>query len=267
MKRILVPTDFSEFSNFATDMAISIAKKVEAEIHFVHLMDTPIDWINLVDEDQKRMYSDITARVNSANHKLDALVNKVENAGAKAKRLIQYNSDYTFFNQYVEKNSCDLILMGSHGASGFKEWFIGSNTQKVIRVAQVPVLAVKRSVDISELKEIVFVSEFDIDKINAFKWVVDFAAKMKIKIHLLYINTPSNFTETPATNRKMKPFIEVGGKSISGSTVYCCYNFENGLSEFLNEGQFVGIDTHELRKSLTERVINHLDAPVLSVRM
>lgn len=268
MKKILVPTDFSKFADFAAELATSLAKTMEAEVHFVHLMDIPIDWIKLIEADQKKMYPDITSKVKAANSKLDALVQRVEKAGLKAKCLIQYNSDYKFIAQYTKTFQCDFIVMGSHGASGFTEWFVGSNTQKVVRRSDVPVIVVKNDLKPYKFDELVFVSEFDREHVKPFKWMLDFAKILGAKVHLLFINIPANFTETQILDKKMKPFIAEGGELILKSTVYNCYDFEKGLSEIvIRENQLVAMATHGDKNSLTEKVINHLDTPVLSIKM
>ena len=54
MKNILVPTDFSETANRAADIAIAIAEKSGAEIHFLHLQITPVPWVKLDKEKEQR---------------------------------------------------------------------------------------------------------------------------------------------------------------------------------------------------------------------
>lgn len=274
MKKILIPTDFSEFADMATEMAIMLAKSNGAEIHFVHLMEIPIDWINLDVDDQHKRYPDITSKFKLANRKLVALIEKVEKTGLKARGLIQFNSDYEYIIEYTKLFNCDFIVMGSHGTSGIAEWFVGSNAQRIVRNSKVPVLTVKHHPKGVKFTDIVFVSDFDRDKFSSFKWVLDFARDMNAKMHLLFINTPSSFTETPVTDLKMKPFIKEGGADIIESRVYNCYDFEEGLSEYVKgesfskgDDQLIAIVTHGGKSSLTESLINHLDDSILSIRM
>lgn len=266
MKKILVPTDFSEFADIATDTAIMLAKKSSAEIHFVHLMDIPVDWINLVESDQKKMYPDITLKVKKANNKLDMLLTKAEKAGLDAKKFIQYNANYKYIIKHIEGFSCDFVVMGSHGTSGLAEWLIGSNAQKVVRHSNVPVMVVKKAVP--QLGDIVFASDFEKDSFDAFKRILEIAEMLQVKIHLLFINTPSNFTESKLTDLMMEKFIAAGGNYIEGSWVYNCYDFEEGLAQFTKKyGSIIALVTHGKKGYVTESVVNHLDIPVLSVHL
>jgi nucleotide-binding universal stress UspA family protein len=264
MKKILVPTDFSEFADYAADLAIELGKKGNAEIHFVHLMDIPVDWINLVEPDQKKMYPDITSKVKATNNKLDLLLDKAGKAGLEAKKFIQFNSNYKYLIKHIESFHCDFVVMGSHGTSGIVEWFIGSNTEKVVRNAPVPVMVVKNSTP--QLGDIVFASDFEKEALNGFRQVLEFAKTLQVKLHLLFINTPANFTETELIDLKMKRFITEGGNNVTGTWVYNCFDFEEGLSKFTEKhGHIVAMITHGAKGSVTESVINHLSIPVLSL--
>ena len=56
MKNILVPTNFSENCEKAAQLGIEMAKLYNSEIHFLHLMKTPVDWVKLDKEKEKRYY-------------------------------------------------------------------------------------------------------------------------------------------------------------------------------------------------------------------
>jgi nucleotide-binding universal stress UspA family protein len=266
MKRILVPADFSDHSNAAVDMAIDIGKKSNAEIHFVHLMSIPVDWIKLVEPSQKKMYPDITAKVKKVNVSLDTLAEKAEKAGLKTKKFIQYNEDYRYLIQYVKSMECDFIVMGSNGISGISEWILGSNAQKIVRNSTVPVLVVKADKGKSITQDIILASDFGSDMFDAFKQVLSFAKALDLKIELVYINTPSNFTDTETTQKMMKKFVKEGGDIIKTASVYNCYDFEEGLLKFAKDSDhIIAMLTHGSKGSITEGVINHISNPVLSV--
>lgn len=113
----------------------------------------------------------------------------------------------------------DLIVIGSHGTSGFNEVFIGSNTEKVIRLADSPVLTVKNELE-------------------------DFVKKFKL----------SNYT----------------------INIYNSRNIEKGITDFSDEvnADLIAIETHGrtgiahlINGSLAEDVANHIDFPVLSIKI
>ena len=106
-----------------------------------------------------------------------------------------------------KKNEVDLIVMGSHGASGFKEMFIGSNAEKVVRNSEIPVLIIKKEAGDFEVKKFVFASDFADEIKKPFAKVVEFANKFDAELHLVMINTPSSFKPTHIANEIMSSFI------------------------------------------------------------
>ncbi len=67
--------------------------------------------------------------------------------GLTVVETIQFQHAFSGIIDESEKNNIDLIVMGSQGASGLQEMFIGSNTEKVVRRSNVPVLVIKTSVE------------------------------------------------------------------------------------------------------------------------
>ena len=75
--------------------------------------------------------------------------------------------------------------MGSHGANGFKELFIGSNTEKVVRTANIPVLVIKNEHTDFNIKDFVFATDFGEESRWSFTQAQKFAKAMDAKMHLL----------------------------------------------------------------------------------
>ena len=90
----------------------------------------------------------------------------------------------------------DLIVMGSHGASGIKEMFVGSNAEKVVRTSNIPVLVIKNEHKTFEISNFVFASDFKNENKGTYKQAVQFANAVGAKIHLLLVNTANNFITT-----------------------------------------------------------------------
>jgi len=84
----------------------------------------------------------------------------------------------------------DMIVMGTHGASGIRELPIGSTAQSVIRNSELPVLAVKEFAPPLDIKNIVFASDFSSETLASFKETVKIAKKFRARIHLLNVDAP-----------------------------------------------------------------------------
>ncbi|MDV7393955.1 universal stress protein, partial [Arthrospira platensis SPKY1] len=93
--------------------------------------------------------------------------------------------------RYTAEHQIDLIVMGSHGASGKSEYFIGSNTQKVVREVHCPVLVVKSPLEILDFDKVVFASSFHEDEQEAFLRFKALVKPFVPEIHLVEVHTNS----------------------------------------------------------------------------
>ena len=142
MKKLLVPTDFSECSNYAVDLAFQIALNNDSEIHFMHVISVPVDWVKMTD-DQTKLYADVNHKMHHVHGQLDGLLDRADKAGLKAFKFVGYNDSFNTVIDHINHHDIDLVIMGSRGAKGLEEFLVGSNSQKIIRMSKVPVLVVK----------------------------------------------------------------------------------------------------------------------------
>jgi nucleotide-binding universal stress UspA family protein len=275
MKNILVPTDFSTVANRAADIAIAIAEKSGAEIHFMHLQITPVRWVNL-DKVKEERFPETLKEIGHAKSELNKLVKKAEKKGLKAEQFLVFDVGRVEILKHIPFHHHDFVVMGSHGASGAKELFVGSNAQKVLREATVPVLIVKEKSK-WPVKNVVFASSFEEDVKEPFKTVVQFADLNKSNIHLLYVNVPFSFEETDRSLEKMQAFHESCPREGTCTTnIYNSLNEERGIlmfSESVN-ADLIALTTHGrsgffnlISKSITESLANHADIPILSINL
>ena len=137
MKNIIVPTDFSKNSVNALKYAIKVANQFGSVIHLVN----GIDNISAVG-----IYSDVGKMINeTAMISLSDVVNKVSGTLVKPAIIISKTlrgETISAICDYGVEVNADLIIMGTQGASGLKEVFIGTTAQGVIKKAKVPVLVI-----------------------------------------------------------------------------------------------------------------------------
>ncbi|ODA38798.1 universal stress protein [Desulfosporosinus sp. BG] len=137
--RILVAYDGSDLAKKSLEKALEIAKiNPSIEIHILHVMAIPAQEVIITDAYQK-MHDDLSQYglkiLSYAQSVLRSIPNKIQcsqEEGSPAHVLLDY----------IKKNNCDLIIMGSRGLSGFKE-FLGSVSHTVVQQSPVPVLLVK----------------------------------------------------------------------------------------------------------------------------
>lgn len=137
IKRILVPLDFGAASAEATDYALEIAARTDAEVVLVHVYELPAYGGNAF------MGTDVPERIrNVAQAALDAAVTARMNS-IKVTGVLREGSPWRVVNEVAEEVSADLIVMGTHGRRGISRALLGSVAEKVIRTSTRPVLTVR----------------------------------------------------------------------------------------------------------------------------
>lgn len=275
MHNILIPTDFSPISNNAVNIALQIAQKADAEVHFLHGITTPIDWERLKLQKEDR-YPELKHQIGHAKGELSKLVNKAESLGLKAKQFLYFNKGREDLVEHLQRHHHDFLVMGSHGTKGGKELIIGSNTQKIIRNAPCPVLVVKQT-PVKQISRIVFASNFHNDVQQPFNKVVELADLMGAEIHLLYVNMPFQFEETDQSKANMELFLKRCPRGGTCSmNIYNAFNEDRGIQKFTEEihADLIALTTHGrkgfmrmIAPSITESLVNHSKIPVLSVNI
>ncbi len=175
-----------------------------------------------------------------------------------------------------KKNDVDLIVMGSHGASGFKDMFIGSNAEKVVRHSEVPVLIIKKEIPDFNIKKFVFASDFADEVKKPFAKVVEAANKFGAELNLVMINTPNSFKSTLVAQEIMDKFVAQFQINSYSTHIFNDANVEKGILNFANSinADLIGMCTHGRKGlshffngSISEDLVNHAVKPVLTFKI
>lgn len=134
---ILLPTDGSEASKAAYDHAMEIAERFDATLHVLYVADTT-------------EYSTVTFENNvvdslerEGKQVVDGVVEDAEARDVDAVGVVMQGGAYETIQSYVDENGVDMVVMGTHGRSGFDRIVLGSVTEHVVRTADVPVVTVR----------------------------------------------------------------------------------------------------------------------------
>ncbi|MBX3444089.1 MAG: universal stress protein [Planctomyces sp.] len=142
MSRILCAVDFSENSREAVRQACDLAKKFEAEIHLLHVLE-PWPPAASVTSEAYPMYHDYVLQAHQqAEYSLEQLP-PADQAPAKVVRATRSGHVEREIVKYAEEHDVDLLVIGTHGRTGIAHWFMGSVAEKVVRFAHCPVLVVR----------------------------------------------------------------------------------------------------------------------------
>ncbi len=135
LKNVLAPADFSNVSNSAVAYAGKLAVATGARLHLHHAVPDALDGTQV-----GHALDDAETRIKA---KLDKLLDEDERAKLSLTSYVGLGPPADQITEYAAKNGIDLIVMGTHGRSGFEKMWLGSVTEKVLRQAGCPVLVVK----------------------------------------------------------------------------------------------------------------------------
>jgi nucleotide-binding universal stress UspA family protein len=145
LKKILVPTDFSEHSEHAAAYAVELARQYGSnEIHCIHVSDIPADLLATSAYYMTGPSEQFVEQVREEGRKgLDAFVKK-NFKDVPVKAVFLEGRPFVEIIRYARENEIDLIVISTHGRSGLKHALFGNVAEKVVRKAPCPVLVVKQ---------------------------------------------------------------------------------------------------------------------------
>lgn len=273
MKKIIVPVDFSEQSENALKTAASIATKYGSEIFVLHMLELSEA---LVSSNEQAHYEQAVFLIKLAEKRFETFLEKPYLKGIKITPIVKHHKVYSEVNAVAEKHQADLIVMGSQGADGIKEIFVGSNAEKMVRNSNIPVLVIKDYIEGFEVKRFVFACDFEEENLEAFQRAKKLADKLAAELILVNINTPGdNFLSTKDAFKKINRFLHLAKASLEVE-IYNDYSVERGILAFSESrnADLIGLPTHG-RKGLThflmgsigEDVTNHSKIPVITFKI
>lgn len=271
MKKILVPCDFSKPAASAVRFAIDLAAKSGGSVHLLNVVELPAIYDPLfapVAGFEKDFFDDLRKKTLDRFQKL---VDKYGNPRVTITSGVEFGSPFHVIEEVIRKKKIDQVVMGSHGATGLREYFVGSNAEKVVRRSPVPVLIVK-GYPKAPIRNIVFPYglEGDIQR-KLIEKVKDLQEFFKATIHIVYINTPTAFVADNISTTRLKEFAKDAGFRRHTINVYN-YPFEEaGILAFTKsiKGDLIVMRTHGrqglahfLTGSIAEDVANHAECPI-----
>jgi len=274
MKNILVPTDFSSQASYALHVAAQLAKKNNCEIYLLHMLELPVNEIDALSS-----HSDLPEAMfymKLARKRFDEVAAKPFLKNIKVHEIVKFHQAFDGIIDTCKEFKIDLIVMGSHGVSGFKEMFIGSNTEKVVRTSDIPVLVIKNYHKTFRVRNFVFASDFSHENKASFKKAVSFAKLINATLHLLMINTPNKFLTTDEADARMHEFMKGSRFKNYTFNIYNDYTIEKGILNFAHhiDAGLIGMSTHGrkgiahfLNGSISEDLVNHAKRPVITFRI
>lgn len=274
MKRILIPTDFSKYADQAIEAGAKIAQENNAEIVLIHMLELPGQANDAVTGE-----TSIPA-IMLFKKKADEILKNIKNRpylkGISVTEVVLLGNVYNGISTYSNTHDIDLIIMGSHGSSGLEEIFIGTNTEKVVRLSNIPVLIIKNEVGDFNIKKIVFASDFSKEIKKPFVQMLNFSKLFNAELKLVMICTPNSFKTTTAAHNTMKDFVAEFDMPEHTIEIHNDTNIENGILNYANlkNADLISLCTHGrtainhfFNGSVSEDLVNHTSKPVITFKI
>ena len=277
MKKVIVPIDFSEHSEHALKAAALLSQRNQIEIVALHMLDLSVVSLS---ESASDLQAQSVFYLKLAEKKFRTFLKKEYLKDIKVTPIIKHYLSFKEINTIAEEEKADLIIMSSHGASGIKELFLGSNTEKVVRHSTVPVLILKEELFDLNFEDVVYACDFSEKSIPAYKKALKLMEFLGAELHLLYVNLPNDKFKTSSQMQEMAvKFLTKANQNINklkDITFECEHTIEKGILKFstLIGADLIAISTngrkglsHIFEGSVAEDVSNHSMLPVITIKI
>lgn len=278
MKKILVPTDFSQQADNALKVAAQLAKKHNSEIFLLHLLDLPLNLIDPVNEGVGGDLPEALFFMKLAHKRFtdtfDRLSKHLE--GINVHETVEFEEAFDGIMSISKKYDCDIIIMGSNGSEGLQEIFVGSNTEKVVRFSEIPVLVIKNEIPVFKINSFIFVSNLTLGNKKALEDALNFSKLLEVVLNLVYINTPNKFKTTAELDVMFNDFTKDIDLKPSQFHIYNDITVERGIRNIASkmDADLIGIGTHGrkgishfISGSLAEDLVNHIKKPIVTFKI
>lgn len=272
MKKILVPCDFSDPAVQAFKFAVEIARKSRGEITLLHVIELPILYDSAAVLSFEENY--LKERKANAEKNFAKMKEKWAKGGPKVSTAIEYGGAIHIIKKYLDGKKTDLVVTGTTGATGLKEFTVGSNTEKIVRTSPVPVIAIRKVP--AGIKEIVFPTRPDMDLEEITMKVKDLQDFFGARLHVLYVNTPALFRKDAETKSNLQAFAKRFMLKNCTLNIYNDITEEEGIANFAKDvkADMIALRTHGRKGlarlasgSIAEDVVNHINCPIWTYRI
>ncbi len=270
MRKIIVPTDFSDGAYNALKHAVEIAKAFNGSIDVIHAFSMPsagstvmVDISEMLEKNAKEEVVKLKTRMEG-----DGLFSQI-NFQFKA----EHGSVVDVVRRHAKEKDSDMVVMGTHGASGFSEKWLGTNSAAVARNMDLPTLVVPSTSPYKPVKEILFATDMKVSKDETpFEVLAMLCNQFDSKTRFVHITDGSKEQDFSEYKSQVARII---GKDYSSFEILENDNVENGINQAIEEFKpdlmvavrhsydfFTGL----FHSSVTQQIIQTAALPVLVMK-
>ncbi|MEZ4792474.1 MAG: universal stress protein [Gelidibacter sp.] len=279
MKKIIVPVDFSKHSEYALEAAAIIAKKYGAELLALHMLE--LSSVHAYgSESENEHLGKAIFYIKLAEKKFSEFLKQDFLNGVSITPIVRHFKVFAELSEVAKEHDVDLIVMGSKGTSGLNEFFVGSNTERVVRHSDIPVLVIKNKPTNLSFDRVVFASDFSEEAVKPYIKASKFLGQMGSNLQLLYVNVPGeSFKTSTEMEEKLNQFLlKANGNLNKLNDVHYVADtsVEKGILNFARKinADLTVIPTHGrtglahfFEGSISEDLANHSNRPVMTFKI
>jgi len=275
MEKILVPYDFSEIASHALKFAVDVSRQNKScSVTVINVIEQPtpdtIKTMGVYDYDpMQNIY--MSKLIQSIKGKMENLMQTADYKDIKLEYKIVLGNPFNEISEEIKTQGIELVVMGTSGATGAEEFFVGSNAERMVRYSKCPVITVAKPYDVKKVSKIVFASNFADASESFVNHVKNLQEAFDAKLYIVKINTPSSFTTTRHDTEVFKTFAEEHQLSNYEFQSYNFNNEEDGIIAYAEdiEADMIALGTrqrkgigHFFSGSIAEDIVNHAKVPV-----
>jgi nucleotide-binding universal stress UspA family protein len=270
--KILFPVDFSDFSDKAFDTAEYFAEMYDGELILLHVLEAPTGPMKLFsswDEDEARK---------KVNKMMDDLIVKHGDRPISFLKMIKVGKPYKAIIDAANEINANLVVMGTHGASGVSELLVGSNSAKVVRSAPNHILTIRNRPDHLGFKKILMPLDLTKETGEKINLGIEFANKFGAELAVVAILQTDDVEIKNRLTKRMTMAMDYIAKHNVPATSAMVESKESIADAVIGYGKQVGADMicimtqQELKfresvmGSSAEHIVNHSDIPVMAMK-
>ena len=287
MKKIIVPTDFSEQAQHALDLAAEISNKTGAKIVLMHVIEFAKKKTTFLGSSTLSTMGSLETGAEIDNvyfiqlfkrrkKQMAAVLNDPSYANIDITDKILMGTPYHAIEEEITESDADLIIMGTTGVNDWEESLIGSTAEKVVRHASCPVVTLRKKMKLADIKKIVFASDFKEEKPAYMRIVKSIQKLFGAELHIVFVNTPGHFVNERELVKNLKKFAADNELDDHKIHVYCHQHEEEGIVWFTEDFKMdmVMMATHGrsgfsriFDHSIAEDVVNFSKKPVVTFNL
>jgi len=287
MKKIIVPTDFSEQANNALDLACEIALKSDAKIVLMNVLEYSKKQTTFLGSSSLNTMGSLSTGIEmddiyfielykKRRWQLENLITDPHYANVEIIDKIMLGTPYHAIEEEITESEADFIIMGTTGVNDWEESLIGSTAEKVVRHASCHVITLRKKVKLSDIEKIAFASNFKEEKPAYMQLVSKIQKLFEAELHLVYVNTPSHFRNEREVIKELTEFANTNELDDHKIHIYSHQHEEEGIVWFSEDHKMdlVMMATYGrsgfsrlFEHSIAEDVVNFSKKPVVTFNL